>query len=308
MKRVALGRTGIDVSDLCLGGNVFGWSANEAQSHDVLSAYCEAGGNFVDTADMYSEWQTGNVGGESESIIGSWMTSRGNRSDIVIATKVAKLSTRPGLKAENILRAAEESLKRLGTDYIDLYYAHEDDTNTPLAETLTAFNELITQGKVRFIGASNYTADRLAEALDISRELGIAEYLVAQPQYNAIVRNEYEGALHDLCTSEKIACVPYYALASGFLTGKYTPGAHVDSVRADGMDDFQTDRGWAIVDSVRTVAYELDIPMSAVALQWLREQPGVASPIASARTVEQLRELVTPAHLSAEHISLINSL
>jgi len=308
MRRVALGRTGIDVSNLCLGGNVFGWSATETESHDVLSAFTSAGGNFIDTADMYSEWHEQNVGGESETIIGNWLKSRRQRDDMFIATKVAKLPTRPGLSASNIIAAAHDSLERLGTDYIDLYYAHEDDVNTPLAETLIAFQQLIADGKVRFLGASNYSAERLAEALAISRDLGISEYLVLQPNYNAIIRDEYEGALMKLCVQEEIPCVPYFALAAGFLTGKYTPGAHVDSVRADGMDEFGTERGWAIVDLLRSIAQDLNAPMPAVALQWLREQPGVVAPIASARNTQQLESLLIDVQLTPEHISAINAL
>lgn len=308
MRRVALGRTGVEVSNLCLGGNVFGWSASERESLDVLDAYALGGGNFIDTADMYSEWHNGNIGGESESIIGKWLASRGRRDDVVIATKVAKLSSRPGLSAANIIAAANDSLSRLGTDYIDLYYAHEDDASAPLAETLMAFQQLITDGKVRFIGASNYSAERLSQALTISRELGISEYLVLQPNYNAIVRDDYEGALMKLCVQEEIPCVPYFSLAAGFLTGKYSPGTTVDSVRAEDMDGYATERGWALVDLIRSIAQELNAPMTAIALQWLREQPGVVAPIASARTSQQLESLLVDVELSPEHISAINAL
>jgi aryl-alcohol dehydrogenase (NADP+) len=217
--RVALGKTDLQVHPLCLGGNVFGWSANSEQSQAVLTEYESAGGNFIDTADMYSEWHTGNVGGESETIIGDWMRARGNRSEMVIATKVAKLSTRPGLSAANIATAAEDSLRRLGTDYIDIYYAHHDDESVPLEESLTAFNELVTAGKVRYLAASNYTATRLDEALKISRELGMSEYLILQPNYNAIVRDEYEGDLMATAVKEGLPVLPYFSLAAGFLTG-----------------------------------------------------------------------------------------
>jgi len=196
--RVALGKTDLQIHHLCLGGNVFGWSATAKESELVLDAYANAGGNFIDSADRYSEWLEGNVGGESETIIGDWMKSRGNRAEIIVATKVAKLTTRAGLAATNIAGAAEDSLRRLGTDYIDIYYAHHDDESVPLEESLTAFHELVTSGKVRYIAASNYTAQRLAQALKISRDLGISEYLLLQPHYNAIVRDEYEGALWHL--------------------------------------------------------------------------------------------------------------
>ena len=273
--RVALGRSELQVHPLCLGGNVFGWSANAAQSQEVLSAYESAGGNFIDTADMYSRWHTGNVGGESETIIGDWMKARGNRSEMVIATKVAKLATRPGLSAANIAAAAEDSLRRLGTDYIDIYYAHHDDEEVPLEESLTAFNELVTSGKVRYLAASNYSAARLEEALKISRDLGMSEYLLLQPNYNAIVRNEYEGDLMAVAVKEDIPVLPYFSLAAGFLTGKYQPGIEVDSVRAGDMPDYKNDRGWAILNAITEIAKQENTSIAAVALGWLRSQPGV---------------------------------
>ena len=306
--RVALGRTELQVHPLCLGGNVFGWSANAAQSQEVLSAYESAGGNFIDTADMYSRWHTGNVGGESETIIGDWMRARGNRSEMVIATKVAKLATRPGLSAANIAAAAEDSLRRLGTDYIDIYYAHHDDEEIPLEESLTAFNELVAAGKVRYLAASNYSAARLEEALKISRELGMSEYLLLQPNYNAIVRNEYEGDLMAVAVKEDIPVLPYFSLAAGFLTGKYQPGVEVDSVRAGDMPDYKNDRGWAILDAITEIAKQENTSIAAVALGWLRAQPGVVTPIASARTIEQLAEILPVVELSAEQVAQVNAL
>jgi len=306
--RVALGRTGLQVHPLCLGGNVFGWSANAEQSQEVLTAYETAGGNFIDTADMYSRWHTGNVGGESETIIGDWMRSRGNRSEMVIATKVAKLATRPGLSAANIAAAAEDSLRRLGTDYIDIYYAHHDDEETPLEESLTAFNELVTAGKVRYLAASNYTASRLEEALKISRDLGMSEYLLLQPNYNAIVRDEYEGDLMATAVKEDIPVLPYFSLAAGFLTGKYQPGVAVDSVRAGDMPDYMNDRGWAILNALTEIAKAENTKIAAVALGWLRAQPGVVTPIASARTVEQLAEILPVVELSAQQVASVNAL
>ena len=306
--RVALGRTELQVHPLCLGGNVFGWSANAAQSQEVLSAYESAGGNFIDTADMYSRWHTGNVGGESETIIGDWMRARGNRSEMVIATKVAKLATRPGLSAANIAAAAEDSLRRLGTDYIDIYYAHHDDEEIPLEESLTAFNELVTAGKVRYLAASNYSAARLEEALKISRELGMSEYLLLQPNYNAIVRNEYEGDLMAVAVKEDIPVLPYFSLAAGFLTGKYQPGVEVDSVRAGDMPDYKNDRGWAILNAITEIAKQENTSIAAVALGWLRAQPGVVTPIASARTIEQLAEILPVVELSAEQVAQVNAL
>ena len=306
--RVALGRTELQVHPLCLGGNVFGWSANAAQSEEVLSAYESAGGNFIDTADMYSRWHTGNVGGESETIIGDWMRARGNRSEMVIATKVAKLATRPGLSAANIAAAAEDSLRRLGTDYIDIYYAHHDDEEIPLEESLTAFNELVAAGKVRYLAASNYSAARLEEALKISRELGMSEYLLLQPNYNAIVRNEYEGDLMAVAVKEDIPVLPYFSLAAGFLTGKYQPGVEVDSVRAGDMPDYKNDRGWAILDAITEMAKQENTSIAAVVLGWLRAQPGVVTPIASARTIEQLAEILPVVELSAEQVAQVNAL
>lgn len=306
--RVALGRSELQVHPLCLGGNVFGWSANAAQSQEVLSAYESAGGNFIDTADMYSRWHTGNVGGESETIIGDWMRARGNRSEMVIATKVAKLATRPGLSAANIAAAAEDSLRRLGTDYIDIYYAHHDDEEVPLEESLTAFNELVTSGKVRYLAASNYSAARLEEALKISRDLGMSEYLLLQPNYNAIVRNEYEGDLMAVAVKEDIPVLPYFSLAAGFLTGKYQPGIEVDSVRAGDMPDYKNDRGWAILNAITEIAKQENTSIAAVALGWLRSQPGVVTPIASARTTEQLAEILPVVELSAEQVAQVNAL
>ena len=306
--RVALGRTELQVHPLCLGGNVFGWSANAEQSQEVLTAYETAGGNFIDTADMYSRWHTGNVGGESETIIGDWMRSRGNRSEIVIATKVAKLATRPGLSAANIAAAAEDSLRRLGTDYIDIYYAHHDDEEIPLEESLTAFNELVTAGKVRYLAASNYTASRLEEALKISRDLGMSEYLLLQPNYNAIVRDEYEGDLMATAVKEDIPVLPYFSLATGFLTGKYQPGVEVDSVRAGDMPDYMNDRGWAILNALSEIAKAENTTIAAAALGWLRAQPGVVTPIASARTVEQLAEILPVVELSAQQVAGVNAL
>lgn len=306
--RVALGKTDLQVHPLCLGGNVFGWSASAEQSYEVLTAYESAGGNFIDTADMYSRWHTGNVGGESEAIIGDWMKARGNRSEMVIATKVAKLATRPGLSAANIAAAAEDSLRRLGTDYIDIYYAHHDDDKTPLEESLTSFNELVTAGKVRYLAASNYSAARLEEALKISRELGMSEYLLLQPNYNAIVRDEYEGDLMAVAVKEDIPVLPYFSLAAGFLTGKYQPGVEVDSVRAGDMPDYKNDRGWAILNALTEIAQQENTSIASVALGWLRAQPGVVTPIASARTPEQLAEILPIVELSAEQVAKVNAL
>ena len=224
---ITLPKTDLQVHPLCLGGNVFGFSADVKNSEDVLSYYFDNGGNFVDTADMYSQWAPGHVGGESETIIGNWMKKRGNRSQMVIATKVSKLDTRPGLKAANIAAACDDSLRRLQTDYIDLYYAHQDDPDTPIEETLGAFDSLIQAGKVRYIAASNFTPDRLQESLDIAAKLGLASYVACQDQYNLMDR-DYETTLRDTVEKNGLSEIPFYGLARGFLTGKYRPGVSVE--------------------------------------------------------------------------------
>ncbi|MEI6404940.1 MAG: aldo/keto reductase [Actinomycetes bacterium] len=303
-----LGKTDLRVHQLCLGGNVFGWSANTAESHDVLNRYADNGGNFIDTADMYSEWKDGNVGGESETIIGEWMRSRSNRNDVVIATKVGQSSRRPGLSAHNIHQSIDESLQRLGTDYVDIYYAHFDDLETPLTETLSAFHDLVVAGKVRYLGASNYTGERLAEALKISRELGISEYVVVQPLFNVIERSEYEGALQNLCVAENIACLPYYSVARGLLTGKYTRALGVESVRLEDIEETVDERSWSIVDAVSALAATHSVSMSAVALAWSRAQAAVGSPIASARIASQLPDLMQDVELTQSELKALSAL
>jgi len=294
---VPLGSTGIAVSPLCLGGNVFGWTAGEEGSMAVLDAYVAAGGNFVDTADGYGDWVEGNPRGMSERIIGRWMAARGNRDDLVIATKVGRAQGMRGLAAETIRAGAEESLERLGTDRIDLYYAHADDPETPLEETMAAFDRLVRAGKVLHVAASNYTAPRLSEALAVSEREGFARYVALQPEYNLVSRSEYEGELQELCVSEGLACMPYSALASGFLTGKYRPGGtDVESARATSARK-HLDRAGHLLEVLDEVAAAHSTTVSAVALAWLRAQPGVTAPIASARTPEQLSELLPMAEL-----------
>ena len=252
--RTTIPQTDLSIYPLCLGGNVFGWSADEAQSHDVLDAFASHGGNFIDTADVYSEWKDGNKGGESETIIGSWLKKRNNRSEIVIATKVAKLSTRPGLKASNIKAAVDDSLKRLQTDYIDIYYAHEDDQTTSLEETLQAFTEIIESGKVRYIAASNYSAPRLEEALKISRDNNFAQYIAVQNHYNLLERKEYESTMVPTMQKYGISGIPYFALARGFLSGKYRKGQVVDSVRAGGVASYLNDSGYELIEKLEVLA------------------------------------------------------
>lgn len=292
-----IGATPLEVFPLCLGGNVFGWTSDEAQSLAVLDAYAAGGGNFVDTADMYSAWAPGNRGGESEAILGRWMAERGCRDRVVVATKVGKLPGLTGLSAPTIREAAEASLRRLRTDRIDLYYAHEDDPKTALDETLRAFDELVRAGKVRYIAASNYSAARLREALDVSKREGLASYVALQPHYNLAHRADYEGELADLCLREGLACVPYYALASGFLTGKYRPGTRVESARAGGAEKYLDDRGRRILAALDEIAAARATTVAAVSLAWLLSRPTVAAPIASARTPEQLAQLLPVATL-----------
>jgi aryl-alcohol dehydrogenase-like predicted oxidoreductase len=285
------------VFPLCLGGNVFGWTADERQSLEVLDAYADAGGNFIDTADAYSSWVPGHAGGESESIIGRWLARRADRDRMVIATKVGKKPGLQGLSAKTIRAAVEGSLQRLGTDRIELYYAHADDPRTPLEETLRAFDELVRDGKVRYVGASNYTAPRLAEALGVSERLALTRYAALQPEYNLMDRGSYEGQLETLCVSEGLACVPYFALAKGFLTGKYRPGKTVESARAKAASSYLDARGLRALAELDRIARAHGAPVAAVALAWLLTRPGVVSPIASARTTRQLEELLPMAEL-----------
>ena len=300
--------TTLDVYPLCLGGNVFGWSANESQSQSVLDAFGALGGNFIDTADVYSDWGDGNVGGESETIIGNWIKARGNRHQYVIATKVAKLQTRPGLRPENVIAACNDSLKRLQTDHIDIYYSHHDDKDVPIAETLGAYQTLINEGKIRYIGASQHSGARLQEALDIAEKENLPKYICLQNQYNLMERNPFESEQQQVLKNNAISILPYLGLARGFLTGKYRPGITVDSVRASGVTDYQNEKGYAVVDALTQIADAHNSSISAVALAWLRSNPQVSTPIASARTVEQLEELMQVINLTNEEVALLNKI
>jgi aryl-alcohol dehydrogenase (NADP+) len=291
--------TDLDVFPLCLGGNVFGWTADERASHAVLDKYIEQGGNFIDTADMYG-------GGQSETIIGDWLDERRNRDWIVLATKVGMAPAFQGLRAGTIRAAAEASLERLQTDWIDIYYAHRDDPDTPLEETLRAFDDLVRDGLVRYVAASNYTAPRLAAALAVSERAGLAKFVALQPHYNLVERDGYEGELSELCASQGLGCFPYFALARGFLTGKYKAGgARVESVRATGAMAYLDERGIAVLDAIAAIAGAHRTTQAAVALAWLAAQPTVVAPIASARTPEQLAELLPMAdlELSADELA-----
>jgi aryl-alcohol dehydrogenase-like predicted oxidoreductase len=287
-----IGSSGIEVSRLCLGANVFGWTADRDTSFAVLDAYTAAGGNFVDTADSYMWRIPGNSGGDSERIIGDWLAGRGRRDDVVIATKVGSWPQRKGLSAANIAAACDDSLRRLQTDHIDLYYAHRDDPDTAQEETLDAFDALVRAGKVRAVAASNFSAERLRSALEISTRDGLTSYVALQPHYNLVERAEFETSLLPLLAAEGLSCVPYYGLAKGFLTGKYRDGTRVESERAEGALEYLDDRGRAVLAVLDEIAAGHEVPVAAVALAWLAAQPTVVAPIASARNPQQLADLL----------------
>jgi aryl-alcohol dehydrogenase-like predicted oxidoreductase len=289
----ALGRTDLDVFRICLGGNVFGWTADEPQSHALLDAYTRAGGNFIDTANSYLVEH-----GRSETIIGRWIAGRGNRDEVVLATKVGGgHGAVRNLRADTVEREAHASLERLQTDHIDLYYAHFDDTETPLEESLRAFDALVKAGTVRYIGASNYTPERLAAALDLQRGHGLAEFTVLQPHYN-LVERDFERTLLPVAEAWDLAVLPYFALAKGFLTGKYRPGGEaVESERADAARAYLDTGGAAVLQALDEVAAAHETAVAAVALAWLLAQPLVVAPIASARTTEQLEQILPAATL-----------
>jgi aryl-alcohol dehydrogenase-like predicted oxidoreductase len=299
-ERIArLGHTDLDVSGLCLGGNVFGWTIDEQRSFAVLDAYVEAGGNFIDTADSYGRRGPGGAG-ESERIIGRWIAARGNREQLVIATKVGSSPELPGLSQATVRKGAEASLVRLGIDRIDLHYAHKDDLQTPLEQTLQAFGALIEDGTIRYAAASNYSAQRLDEALRIGERDGMASYVALQPHYNLMEREHYERELAPLCERHGLACIPYFALAQGFLTGKYRRGGEqVDSPRAAGVRErYSNARGFAVLDALQAIAADRKTAVAAVALAWLRAQPTVFSPIASATSPQQCSELMSSVGLT----------
>ena len=307
-----LGKTGIKVSSLCFGGNVFGWTIDEPTSFAVLDAFSDSGMNFIDTADIYSTWKPGNKGGESETILGNWMKARGNRQRLVIATKGGKPMgpDKKGLSVKYITQAVEDSLKRLQTDYIDLYQSHEQDPATPIEETLRAFTKLIEDGKVRAIGASNYGPEELKESLQVSRELGLARYESLQPHYNLVERAAFEATLEPICASHKLAVLPYWSLASGFLTGKYRSQADFSkSPRGKDAGKYLNDRGLAVLAALDEVAAAHDSTPTRVALAWLMARPTVTAPIASATSVEQLQDLLqsTALELTPEDIRKLDT-
>ncbi|MDB5152202.1 MAG: aldo/keto reductase [Mucilaginibacter sp.] len=293
MEKRELGTSGIKVTPFCFGGNVFGWTADEHTSFDLLDAFVDSDFDFVDTADVYSAWSPGNKGGESETMIGKWFKRSGKRDKIIIATKVGKPMgpDKKGLSKAYITRAVEDSLKRLQTDYIDLYQSHEDDKNTPLIETMETFTDLIRQGKVRTIGASNFDAARFKESLEVSKKNGFTTYQTLQPEYNLYDRAGYEKELEPVCLENNIGVITYYALASGFLTGKYRSENDLSkSKRGSGIKGYLNERGFKILDALDRIAKEYNTTPASVAIAWIIARPGITAPIASATSVKQLHE------------------
>mgnify|MGYP001547300762 FL=1 len=303
MNRRALGRSGLQVSPLAFGGNVFGWTADEATSFSLLDAWVDAGFNFIDTADVYSRWVPGHTGGESETILGKWFKRSGKRSQVVLATKVGMEMGpgRKGLAPAYIRGALEDSLRRLQTDYIDLYQSHDDDADTPLAQTLATYGKLIDEGKVRAIGASNYSAARLAQALEVSRQEGLPRYESLQPLYNLYDRAAYEDTLEPLCVQQGVGVINFYALASGFLTGKYRSSADLGkSPRGKGAAKYLTARGLRILAALDDVAARYSATPARVALAWELARPSITAPIVSATSLAQLAELVAATQLTLD--------
>ena len=312
METRRLGQSSLEVSPITFGCNVFGWMGDEKMSFALLDAWVDAGFNFLDTADVYSRWHPGNMGGDSEMIIGKWLKARGNRNEVILATKLG-IEMGPGKKGLSkayMQTAVEDSLRRLQTDYIDLYQSHRDDPDTPIEETLSAYADLIKQGKVREIGASNFSADRLAESLKISSEKGLPRYQSLQPHYSLVERAEFEGKLEDLCLAEKIGVIGYYSLASGFLTGKYKSQADTEGrSRGSRVQKYLNNYGFGVVHALEEVAYRYEAKPGQIALAWLIARPSVTAPIASATNLEQLAELVEAAEieLDAESIQKIDA-
>lgn len=303
MQMRRLGNSGIDVAPLCFGGNVFGWTADEATSFRLLDALVEAGFNFIDTADVYSKWAPGNKGGESETIVGKWLRRSGKRQQVVLATKVGSemAPDKKGLSKSYIFQAVEDSLRRLQTDVIDLYQSHYDDPQTPVEETMEAFAGLMKSGKVRAIGASNFTPERLEESLAASRRHGWPAYTVLQPHYNLYERENYETKFEPICEREGLGVIPYFALASGFLAGKYrTKEDAAKTARGKLVEKYLDERGFRILDALRKVADELDAKPAQAAIAWLLARPSVTAPIASATSLEQLHELLAATELRLE--------
>jgi aryl-alcohol dehydrogenase-like predicted oxidoreductase len=307
-----LGNSDLTVRPLCLGGNVFGWTIDEPTSFQILDAFLAAGFNFIDTADVYSKWKPGNTGGESETVLGNWMKARNNRAQVILATKVGMempdtnpLGGGKGLSKNYILKEAEASLKRLQTDYIDLYQSHQDDPATPIEETLDAYQTLIQQGKVRVIGASNYTGERLAHALTLAEQKKLPRYDVLQPHYNLVERHEFESTLRPVCLQHNVGVIPYFSLASGFLTGKYRSEADLQkSARGKSAQKYLNPKGLRVLDALDAVAKRHHATPAQVALAWLSAQPTIVAPIASATRLDQLHDLIASTTLLLDDLSL----
>lgn len=311
MKKRNLGKTGLEVSPLAFGGNVFGWTIDEQKSFEILDAWAAAGFNFIDTADSYSSWVPGNKGGESETIIGNWMKKQGNRSNVIIATKLASEMGpgKKGLSKKYTLEAAEASLRRLQTDYIDLYQSHWPDPETPHEESLEAYAQLLKQGKVRAIGASNFSAQQLTDSLEASRKNGLPSYQTLQPLYNLYDRSVFENELEKVCLDNNIGVINYYALASGFLTGKYrTESDFSKSARGGGVKKYLTERGLRILKALDEVAERYNSTPASISIAWLLTRPAVTAPIASATNIEQLNGLTDAAELQLdkEAVEILN--
>jgi aryl-alcohol dehydrogenase-like predicted oxidoreductase len=307
MQRVKLGKSDLEVPVICLGGNVFGWTVAEADAFRQLDAALEAGLNFIDTADVYSRWMPGHKGGESETILGKWLAKGDKRNNVILATKLGldMGDGKKGLKAGYIEQAVEDSLRRLQTDFIDLYQAHRDDPETPLEETLGAFDKLVRQGKVRHIGASNYSGPRLKEALRISKDNGLVGYVSIQPQYNLVAREEFETDLLPVVQEHTLGVIPYYSLAAGFLTGKYRSKQDADGkARGGTVAKYLNDWGFNVLHALDEVAREHQSTPGRVALAWLMVQPGVTAPIASATSEKHLTDLIEATKLKLDHASL----
>ena len=312
MEKRRLGQSSLQVAPITFGCNVFGWTVDEKASFTLLDAWLDAGFNFLDTADVYSRWHTGNTGGESETIIGKWLKTRGNRDKIVLATKlgIEMAPGKKGLSKAYMQTAVEDSLRRLQTDYIDLYQSHRDDPDTPIEETLSAYSDLIRQDKVREIGASNFSAARLAESIKISTEKNLPRYQSLQPRYNLVERTDFEGPLEDLCLAEKVGVIGYYSLASGFLTGKYQSRSDTEGrARGPGVEKYLNEHGFGVVQALQEVAQRYQAKPGQIALAWLIARPSVTAPIASATNLGQLAELVEAAEieLDAESIQKIDA-
>ena len=305
MKNVQLGNTDLEIKPIFFGGNVFGWTLNEEESFRILDGFLDRGFNAIDTANNYSYWVDGNVGTESERIIGNWIKSRGVRNQIVLATKVGgrnMIQDKPNTTKAHILKEVEESLIRLQTDYIDLYQTHYDDVNTPVEETLSAYNQLIKEGKVRFIGASNFSSERLTESLDKSELYNLPQYKTLQPEYNLYDRQHFEEFLQPVAEKYNLAVIPYYSLASGFLSGKYKTEEDLQqSLRGNGIKKYLNERGFKILDALQTISTRYNISYSAVALAWLMDQKTVVAPIASATKEQHLDAFVEGVNVQLSH-------